>query len=1059
MPVTGEAPRSAKELWKWAAAKVRESADSAKLVHRNSSNQLLKDINEGQDLSQWEPDLCIQLLRIPTCQNYAAIKKLIDKAPEEWLLEFLERDGLGVLLESLEKLGTKGFSCVDTFSQLQCVGSLRGVMNSKSGLEFITKDAEYTRQLANVLVSCNNIVKLQVFELLCAVCLYSKQGHQRALDALEHFKISHGYRYRLDIVVSELRTADTVAYQTTLIAFVNCLLLGDEDVHLRKRLRNEFYGVGLGDVLNSLKHIEDEELQIQLQVFYENKHNDEEDIEPFSVHQLFHELFEKIAGTPQVLSLEYVLHNLLQLVPADPESDHMWAALESLTAQNPKNIKNIKLPKRSTRDFGTQTARKRVGKKHMTSKTSRSANTSEETQTVPFEAIYSQSSNDKYLPDLVSVASEQNQPSLESSILELPIPKPAPSPPPLPASLPEIPNSAVPPSPPPPPPPLPRSPALYKPLVSAVQTQSESSIPPRPVQPHIPQSSVPEPPPPPPLPELPTEKPPPAPPLPGSSSMPLSLLPQSATQSVNPGPTPPAPPPLPVTQNSTPSTLTVPLPPPPPPPPLPIIRNSAPHVTSAPTVISNNFAPPTPNSSSMPPGGYMTLPCRRTQVLDLEQGQAKYNTLPHPSRKMKTINWSKIPNQIIGKSIWSSAVLPLVPIDYNQIEELFCQQPRPKSLPSQTSLAPPPGSPIANLLDNRRSLAVNIFLKQFKSGAQEVLFALNNYKGLSADKLRGLQRILPEKQELALIKSHPGEPSNLGVAERFFLQLSEIPCYELIIEAMILKEEFPERISDITPQLNSILDITKTLVNNSQLIEFLALLLQLGNYLNAGSYAGNAAGFKLSTLPKLIDTRANKPRMTFLHYAVEVATNYNKDSLVFAEESRNLRTAAKTPLVTIEDDIKALASRIKKLDKQLHSGNESLLPHFTDFLDKSISDIDDLQKLLGSVKESAKDLALHYCEDPEKFCLEECFKLFADFFDKITQAKIENEQRKKQEERKAHSEKEKSNVSRRFNKNQNHKPAQDETCIVDKLMEEIRSGSFKLRRTTPASLGSTLKYQ
>ena len=60
-----------------------------------------------------------------------------------------------------------------------------------------------------------------------------------------------------------------------------------------------------------------------------------------------------------------------------------------------------------------------------------------------------------------------------------------------------------------------------------------------------------------------------------------------------------------------------------------------------------------------------------------------------------------------------------------------------------------------------------------------------------------------------------------------------------------------------------------------------------------GSYAGNAAGFKLSTLPKLIDTRANKPRITFLHYAVEVATNYSKDSLAFAEESRNLSTVAK----------------------------------------------------------------------------------------------------------------------------------------------------------------------
>lgn len=68
----------------------------------------------------------------------------------QWMMEFLERDGLGVLLESLERLGARGFSSVaDTFSQLQCVSCLRAVMNSQVGLEYIVQHQEYTRQLAN----------------------------------------------------------------------------------------------------------------------------------------------------------------------------------------------------------------------------------------------------------------------------------------------------------------------------------------------------------------------------------------------------------------------------------------------------------------------------------------------------------------------------------------------------------------------------------------------------------------------------------------------------------------------------------------------------------------------------------------------------------------------------------------------------------------------------------------------------------------------------------------------------------------------------------------------
>lgn len=38
-----------------------------------------------------------------------------------------------------------------------------------------------------------------------------------------------------------------------------------------------------------------------------------------------------------------------------------------------------------------------------------------------------------------------------------------------------------------------------------------------------------------------------------------------------------------------------------------------------------------------------------------------------------------------------------------------------------------------------------------------------------------------------------------------------------------------------------------------------------------GGYAGNAVGFKINSLTKLVDTRANKPRMNLMHFIVEVS--------------------------------------------------------------------------------------------------------------------------------------------------------------------------------------------
>ena len=55
-------------------------------------------------------------------------------------------------------------------------------------------------------------------------------------------------------------------------------------------------------------------------------------------------------------------------------------------------------------------------------------------------------------------------------------------------------------------------------------------------------------------------------------------------------------------------------------------------------------------------------------------------------------------------------------------------------------------------------------------------------------------------------------------------------------------------------------------------------------FLCQGGYAGNALGFKINSLTKLMDTRANKPRMTLLHVLVADAEKEAEDVLEFAPE-------------------------------------------------------------------------------------------------------------------------------------------------------------------------------
>jgi hypothetical protein len=74
-------------------------------------------------------------------------------------VEFVERGGLGVLLEALERLGScpgppegpaRGVLSVEkTISQLRVVECIREVMNSAPGLNFLLDHSEYVHQLVN----------------------------------------------------------------------------------------------------------------------------------------------------------------------------------------------------------------------------------------------------------------------------------------------------------------------------------------------------------------------------------------------------------------------------------------------------------------------------------------------------------------------------------------------------------------------------------------------------------------------------------------------------------------------------------------------------------------------------------------------------------------------------------------------------------------------------------------------------------------------------------------------------------------------------------------------
>lgn len=108
-----------------------------------------------------------------------------------------------------------------------------------------------------------------------------------------------------------------------------------------------------------------------------------------------------------------------------------------------------------------------------------------------------------------------------------------------------------------------------------------------------------------------------------------------------------------------------------------------------------------------------------------------------------------------NNSIWSQVTLKEIDFDFDQLEELFCQKAAQNKQRSGSAKSSGSESgaktPAVNLLDSKRSLTINIFLRQFKKGIAEVIEKVENAQSMSVDGLRGLLKILPDSDEVSLL--------------------------------------------------------------------------------------------------------------------------------------------------------------------------------------------------------------------------------------------------------------------------------------------------------------------
>ncbi|CAG9135428.1 unnamed protein product [Plutella xylostella] len=522
---------------------------------------------------------------------------------------------------------------------------------------------------------------------------------------------------------------------------------------------------------------------------------------------------------------------------------------------------------------------------------------------------------------------------------------------------------------------------------------------------------------------------------------------QSLQRALSPPPPPPAP-----------------IAPPPPPPLIPPPSPPAPPLPPSPP--SPPACPPPPPAAAAPPPAPVTVKLPQQET-------------PIPKTKMKTINWNKIPNnKVVGQNnIWSLVASshkhsPKAELDWSEIEGLFCQQVQPTgsagSSPrlgrspicdSSGERKPRKESSEITLLDGKRSLNVNIFLKQFRSSNEDIIQMIRDgaHDDIGTEKLRGLLKILPEIDESEMLKAFTGDVTKLGNAEKFLLQLIQLPNYKLRIECMLLKEEWASTAGGLESAINAILVAGDDLMSSRALQEVLYIALVAGNFLNAGGYAGGAAGVKLSSLQKLTDIRANKPAMNLMHYVALQAERKNKELVHFADDIRVLEEAAKASVEQLHNEIKTLDQRVGVLKKEIQSPNTQgdIKEQMGDFLQVAEREVSALSKDMEEVEVTRTQLAEFFCEDPVSFKLEECFKIFVTFCTKFRAAVHDNERRRANEEQAAARRRARDQAASRVKPGGSvcSTPVSECESLMESLLLDIRNGLGRrsLRRAHDAS--------
>ncbi|KAH9489529.1 Dishevelled associated activator of morphogenesis 2 [Bulinus truncatus] len=414
-------------------------------------------------------------------------------------------------------------------------------------------------------------------------------------------------------------------------------------------------------------------------------------------------------------------------------------------------------------------------------------------------------------------------------------------------------------------------------------------------------------------------------------------------------------------------------------------------------------APPPPPAPGAPTGmnGSVSSSC-----------SAKFKGNPKPNVPMKSFNWTKISENQITGSIWNDLnhAKMYASLDLDDFQRTFSAYQKPVTEEGEDDCRNTKSkTQVLTVIDGRRSQNCTILLSKLKLTNEELARAIMNVdegEDLPKDMVEQLLKFVPTAEEIQLLSEYANEIENMARADRFLFEMSKILHYEERLKALYFKKKFQERKVDCKQKIDAVFEATKEVFRSRRFKKLLELVLALGNFMNKGQ-RGNALGFKVSSLGKMIDTKASTNKnMTLLHYIVELVEKKFPDLLKLEDELPHVHDAAKVNFTDLDKEITNLRKGLQSIEKEVEfferklniSSQDKFVTVMKDFCTVAAYNFTSVEDTCHEMRLKYETILKTFCEDPKQVQPEDFFGTIDAFLIGMTDAKHENEKFKKQKE-------------------------------------------------------------